>query len=139
MKLLLSQGAENLAPLQYPTLHPMFASVAKRCSTWLPAWLAGRDQQQPQAHTDPGKTAPVMALLAATLHYCHGTKPFTELERSRLQTLVCAGSFLKKTATLVFWNSYLTSEVTGEHIYKKHVDLGAMRCGPRSRWWEPHP
>lgn len=81
MKLLLSQGAENLAPLQYPTLQPLFTSVAKRCSTQLQAWLAGRDQQQqPQAHSDPGYRAPIMALLAATSHYCHGTKPFIELE-----------------------------------------------------------
>lgn len=92
-----------------------------------------------EAQTDSGYTTPVMALLVATSHYCHGTKPFTELERSRLQTLVCAGSFMKKTASLVFWNGYLPSEVTGEHIYKKHVDLSVVSCGPMSRWWEPHP
>lgn len=53
MKRFIFLAAEHLAHLQKPTSLPIFASVAKRCGTRLPAWLAGRDQQQ-QAHADPG-------------------------------------------------------------------------------------
>lgn len=38
--------------------------------------------------------------------------------------LICAGLFTRKTAISGFWNGYLPSEVTGEHMYNKQVDLG---------------
>lgn len=85
-----SQGAKNLAYLQYPTAHPH--ACDKEGGHLTPSWSYRKRPAGAAGHTLShwAPSPEVLVLLAATSHSCHGTKLSVESEdRSRLQTDLC--------------------------------------------------